>query len=83
MGKALGRRPPSYFDGKLDLIIDNKRFAVPTTKRGREWLQKQAVHAHLRTPGARPPLGPSPPSRYLMVSLWWGALAAILLWSFS
>ena len=32
------------------MIIDNKRFDVPTTERARKYLKKQRVRFHLRTP---------------------------------
>ena len=34
----------------MDLIIDNKRFEIPTTARARQYLAQQQVRFHLRTP---------------------------------
>ena len=45
------RKPPSYFVDKVDLIIDNKQFDVPTTERARQYMAAQRVRFHLRTPG--------------------------------
>ena len=41
---------------ELDLIIDNKKFDIPTTERARAYLRAQRVRFHLRTPaeGAQP-----------------------------
>ena len=44
-------KPPSFFLDKIDLIIDNKQFDVPTTERARQFLAAQRVRFHLRTPG--------------------------------
>ena len=44
-------RPKSYFSSKIDLIIDNKKFDVPTHARGRQRLKQRRVRGHLRTPG--------------------------------
>ena len=43
------RKPPSFFLDKVDLIIDNKHFEVPTTERARQFLAAQRVRFHLRT----------------------------------
>ena len=45
-----GRKPPSFFLEKVDLIIDNKQFDIPTTERARKYLASQRVRFHLRTP---------------------------------
>ena len=42
-------KPPSYFE-KLDLIIDNKKWEIPTTARARKYLNQQRVRFHIRTP---------------------------------
>ena len=41
----------SFFTSTVDMIIDNKRFDIPTTERARKYLEKQRVRFHLRTPG--------------------------------
>ena len=46
-----GSKPPSYYVKDVDLIIDNKRFDIPTTERARQHLAQQQVRFHLRTPG--------------------------------
>ena len=38
-----------FFTKKIDMIIDNKRFDIPTTERARQYLKKQRVRFHLRT----------------------------------
>ena len=43
------RKPASFFLDKVDLIIDNKHFDVPTTERARQFLAAQRVRYHLRT----------------------------------
>ena len=48
--KDWGSRPPSFFLNKVDMIIDNKQFDVPTTERARKYLASQRVRFHLRTP---------------------------------
>ena len=45
------KKPASYFLNKVDLIIDNKQFDIPTTERARKYLAAQRVRFHLRTPG--------------------------------
>ena len=45
----LRRRPLAYFTDTIDMIIDTKRFQVPTTPEGRAFLAKQRVVAQLRT----------------------------------
>ena len=39
----------SYFTNTIDMIIDNKKFDVPTTERARRYLQGQKVRFHLRS----------------------------------
>ena len=46
-----GTRPPAFFAERIDLIIDNKQFDIPTTQRARKYLASQRVRFHLRTPG--------------------------------
>ena len=46
-----GAKPPSYYEKTIDMLIDNKSFDVPTTKRGAQHVAKQRVRFHLRTPG--------------------------------
>jgi len=41
--------PKNYFNEHVDLIIDCKRWAVPTNQRGRAHLKKHRVRGHLRT----------------------------------
>ena len=45
-----GCKPASYFADKVDLIIDNKVFDLPTSERARQYLAQQRVRFHLRTP---------------------------------
>ena len=45
-----GCKPASYFTNKVDLIIDNKVFDLPTSERARQYLAHQRVRFHLRTP---------------------------------
>ena len=40
----------SCFTDRVDLIIDNKKFEVPTGERARKYLCKRRVRFHLRTP---------------------------------
>ena len=40
-----------FFVQGLDMIIDNKKFDVPTTERARRYMKQQRVRFHLRTPG--------------------------------
>ena len=42
--------PKAYFADKVDLVIDNKTFAVPTTPKARAYLKQRNVRGHLRTP---------------------------------
>ena len=44
------RKSPSFFQERVDMIIDNKQFDVPTTERARRYLAAQRVRFHLRTP---------------------------------
>ena len=44
------KKHESFFTDEVDMIIDNKRFDVPTTERARKYLKKQRVRFHLRTP---------------------------------
>ena len=46
----MAAHPPSYYRNKIDMIIDNKHFDVPTTERARKYLKSQQVRFHLRTP---------------------------------
>lgn len=50
----LSRHPVKYFTGEniggVDLIIDNKKFPIPTTQKTREYLQKQNCRGQIRTP---------------------------------
>lgn len=48
--KAFASKSPSYFTDRIDMIIDNKTFDVPTTERARRHLKSQQVRFHLRTP---------------------------------
>ena len=45
-----GCKPASFFTDKVDLIIDNKVFDLPTSERARQYLAQQRVRFHLRTP---------------------------------
>ena len=49
--KVWHRKPPSFWLKKVDLMIDNKRFEIPTTEWARRHFKKQRVRFHLRTPG--------------------------------
>ena len=51
MCQALERRAATYFTNGVDMIIDNKKFDVPTTERARAYMNKTRVRGHLRTPG--------------------------------
>jgi transposase len=42
--------PSGYFNDSVDLIIDNKKFEVPTTDRARAYVKRQKVRGQLRTP---------------------------------
>jgi len=46
----------SYFADQVDMIIDNKKFEIPTSERSRRYLNKQRVRFHLRkkSEGLRP-----------------------------
>ena len=46
----------SYFADRVDMIIDNKKFEIPTSERSRRYLNKQRVRFHLRkkSEGLRP-----------------------------
>ena len=48
--QVLSARCPAYFSRVVDLIIDNKRFELPTHERARQYLKSQRVRFHLRTP---------------------------------
>lgn len=48
--KAFSKKPCSYFEKEIDMIIDNKKFDVPTTERARKYMMSQRVRFHLRTP---------------------------------
>eukprot|EP00973_Karenia_brevis_P038695 5340854-Karenia_brevis.AAC.1 len=48
--KVWHKKSPLFWKKDVDLIIDNKRWDVPTTERARKYLQKQRVRLHLRTP---------------------------------
>ena len=45
----------SYFTDKIDMIIDNKHWEIPTSERSRKHLNKQRVRFHLRAPGDHDP----------------------------
>ena len=45
------RYPSNYFQEGIDMIIDNKRFNVPTFRKAFEFAKKPKVRFHLRTPG--------------------------------
>ena len=49
--EAWNKKPASFFVAKVDMIIDNKKFDIPTTERARNYLQKQ------NTKLGRPPGG--------------------------
>ena len=51
MCQALKHKPATYFTNCVDMIIDNKKFDVPTTERARAYMNKTRVRGHLRTPG--------------------------------
>jgi hypothetical protein len=42
--------PANFFTHKVDLIIDNKKFAVPSCNNARAHLMMTKVRGHLRTP---------------------------------
>ena len=39
-----------YFSDDLDMIIDNKKFEVPTTEKARQYMTNQRIRFHLRLP---------------------------------
>ena len=41
--------PANHFTEKVDLIIDNKKWPIPTNARGRRFLKTKSVRFHLRT----------------------------------
>ena len=41
----------NYFSDRLDMIIDNKKFDIPTTEKARQYLTQQRVRFHIRLPG--------------------------------
>ena len=43
--------PVNYFDEKVDLIIDNKTWAIATTPEARDHLRKSDVVGQIRLPG--------------------------------
>ena len=46
---SLRKKPDTYFTEKLDLIMDNKGFDVPTTTEARKYLAKLKVRGQIRT----------------------------------
>ena len=44
------RYPASYFTQHVDLIIDNRYFAIPTLTRATQFQKMRRAHGHLRTP---------------------------------
>jgi len=42
--------PASHWMEKVDMIIDNKQWAIPTSEQARRHLRQQRVRGHLRTP---------------------------------
>ena len=48
--RAFAAKPSSYFQKEVDMIIDNKKFDVPTTERARKYMKSLRVRFHLRTP---------------------------------
>ena len=49
MCKKLAAKPLSYFTEKIDLYMDNKTFAIPTTPGAKAHLKMTKVRGHLRT----------------------------------
>ena len=45
-----GKKPASFYTDKVDMIIDNKVFDLPTSERARQYLAHQRVRFHLRMP---------------------------------
>ena len=43
--------PQSFWQKRVDLYMDNKRWDIPTTERGAQFLKMTKVRGHLRTPG--------------------------------
>lgn len=43
--------PNDYFLNTVDLIMDNKKWEIPTHARARTYVKKTRVRGHLRTPG--------------------------------
>ena len=41
--------PKHYFSQRVDMIIDNKQWAIPTTAEGRQHASSEKVHGQLRT----------------------------------
>ena len=52
--QAMAGKPPSYYESSLDMIIDNKKFDIPTTERARLHMKSQRVRFHLRWGDALP-----------------------------
>ena len=48
--KEWQKHKATYFAESIDMIIDNKKFDVPTSYRAREYMSKAAATGHLRTP---------------------------------
>jgi hypothetical protein len=48
--KDMAARPASFYTSGVDLIMDNKKWAIPTTARGKTHLKMLKVRGHLRTP---------------------------------
>jgi hypothetical protein len=45
------RRPANYFSESVDLIMDNKKFEIPTWATAKRFSKMSRVRFHLRTPG--------------------------------
>ena len=48
--QAMAGKPPSYYESSLDMVIENKKFDIPTTERARLHMKSQRVRFHPRTP---------------------------------
>ena len=49
-GREWSKKPEKFWEDDVDLILDNKKWEIPTTERARRYLAQQRVRFHLRTP---------------------------------
>ena len=48
--RKMAKKPYRFYTDDLDAIIDNKKFEIPSTVRGKKYKKMRAVRFHLRTP---------------------------------